>query len=132
MGQKSAKENGDDENNEDKEYDVEIFDDDDFYHQLLRELIERKTEGITDPMLLGQKWLQIQKMRNKIKKKVDTRASKGRKTRYAKTLFHFETLILINGHLNIYLFIVRNFLYTTVSLLDHGNGRHETSVDVLM
>ena len=69
-------------NEEDKEYDAEIFDDDDFYHQLLRELIERKTEGITDPMLLGQKWLQIQKMRNKIKKKVDTRASKGRKTRF--------------------------------------------------
>ncbi len=84
MGQKSSTENGDDENNEDKEYDAEIFDDDDFYHQLLRELIERKTEGITDPMLLGQKWLQIQKMRNKIKKKVDTRASKGRKTRYTK------------------------------------------------
>ena len=77
LGQKSA---GGDE--EDKEYDAEIFDDDDFYHQLLRELIERKTEGITDPMLLGQKWLQIQKMRNKIKKKVDTRASKGRKTRF--------------------------------------------------
>ena len=63
----------------DKEYDGEIFDDDDFYHQLLRELIERKTEGVTDPLRLGQKWLQIQKMRNKIKKKVDTKASKGRK-----------------------------------------------------
>ena len=66
----------------DKEYDGEIFDDDAFYHQLLRELIERKTEGVTDPLRLGQKWLQIQKMRNKIKKKVDTKASKGRKTRF--------------------------------------------------
>ena len=33
-------------------------------------------------LLLGQKWLQIQKMRSKIKKKVDTKASKGRKTRF--------------------------------------------------
>ncbi len=89
LGQKPPTENGEDDNNEDKEYDVEIFDDDDFYHQLLRELIERKTEGITDPMLLGQKWLQIQKMRNKIKKKVDTRASKGRKTRYTRPHWHF-------------------------------------------
>ena len=80
LGQKST--SSGDENNDDKEHDVEIFDDDDFYHQLLRELIERKTEDVTDPLLLGQKWLQIQKMRNKIKKKVDTKASKGRKTRF--------------------------------------------------
>ena len=32
---------------------MEIFDDDDFYHQLLRELIERKTAGVTDPISLG-------------------------------------------------------------------------------
>ena len=60
----------------------EIFDDDDFYHQLLRELIERKTSGVTDPVALGQQWLQLQKIRAKAKKKVDTKASKGRKTRY--------------------------------------------------
>ena len=83
MGQTAVTDDGADEATE-KEYDAEVFDDDDFYHQLLRELIERKTEGITDPMLLGQKWLQIQRMRNKVKKKVDTRASKGRKTRYYK------------------------------------------------
>lgn len=60
----------------------EIFDDDDFYHQLLRELIERKTSGVTDPVLLGQQWSQLQKVRAKAKRKVDTRASKGRKTRF--------------------------------------------------
>ena len=60
----------------------EIFDDDDFYHQLLRELIDRKTGDVTDPAKLGRHWLQIQKMRSKSKKSVDTKASKGRKTRY--------------------------------------------------
>ena len=65
-----------------REFNEEIFDDDDFYHQLLRELIERKTSGVTDPIALGQQWLQLQKLRAKVKKKVDTRASKGRKTRF--------------------------------------------------
>jgi protein AATF/BFR2 len=70
------------ENIDDEEHNLEIFDDDDFYHQLLRELIERKTAGVTDPIALGQQWIQLQKLRSKAKKKVDTRASKGRKTRY--------------------------------------------------
>merc|ERR1712029_691817 len=65
-----------------QEFYEEIFDDDDFYHQLLRELIERKTSGVTDPIALGQQWLQLQKLRAKVKKKVDTKASKGRKTRF--------------------------------------------------
>ncbi|KTG36698.1 hypothetical protein cypCar_00023699 [Cyprinus carpio] len=66
-----------------KDLDEEIFDDDDFYHQLLRELIERKTSA-TDPndqVAMGKQWLAIQKLRSKIKKKVDTKASKGRKIR---------------------------------------------------
>lgn len=67
---------------DEKEYDHEVFDDDDFYHQLLRELIERKTSGVSDPVALGQQWLKLQKLRAKAKKKVDTKASKGRKTRY--------------------------------------------------
>ncbi|KAF7688872.1 protein AATF isoform X2 [Silurus meridionalis] len=67
-----------------KDLDEEIFDDDDFYHQLLRELIERKTSA-TDPndqVAMGRQWLAIQKLRSKIKKKVDTKASKGRKVRF--------------------------------------------------
>ncbi|XP_026068271.1 protein AATF-like isoform X2 [Carassius auratus] len=67
-----------------KDLDEEIFDDDDFYHQLLRELIERKTSA-TDPndqVAMGKQWLAIQKLRSKIKKKVDTKASKGRKVRF--------------------------------------------------
>lgn len=37
-----------------KEYDPEIFDDSDFYHQLLRELIERRASDVTDPVQLGR------------------------------------------------------------------------------
>uniref|UniRef100_A0A669PH64 Apoptosis antagonizing transcription factor n=1 Tax=Phasianus colchicus TaxID=9054 RepID=A0A669PH64_PHACC len=67
-----------------KDIDEEIFDDDDFYHQLLRELIERKTTSLdpNDQVAMGRQWLAIQKLRSKIKKKVDRKASKGRKIRY--------------------------------------------------
>ncbi|KAI7812891.1 protein AATF [Triplophysa rosa] len=67
-----------------KDLDEEIFDDDDFYHQLLRELIERKTSAVdpNDQVAMGRQWLAIQKLRSKIKKKVDTKASKGRKIRF--------------------------------------------------
>merc|ERR1719310_237032 len=59
-----------------------IFDDSDFYHHLLRELIEKKTSTNSESGEVGKHWLQIQKLRSKLKKKVDTRASKGRKVRY--------------------------------------------------
>ncbi|XP_056270111.1 protein AATF-like [Pseudoliparis swirei] len=64
--------------------DENIFDDDDFYHQLLRELIERRTSAAdpNDQVAMGRQWLAIQKLRSKIKKKVDTKASKGRKVRF--------------------------------------------------
>ncbi|XP_030143969.4 protein AATF [Taeniopygia guttata] len=67
-----------------KDIDEEIFDDDDFYHQLLRELIERKTASLdpNDQVAMGRQWLAIQKLRSKIKKKVDRKASKGRRIRY--------------------------------------------------
>ncbi|CAL8271376.1 unnamed protein product [Arctogadus glacialis] len=67
-----------------KDLDEDIFDDDDFYHQLLRELIERKTSAAdpNDQVAMGRQWLAIQKLRSKIKKRVDTKASKGRKVRF--------------------------------------------------
>ncbi|XP_030818293.1 protein AATF [Camarhynchus parvulus] len=67
-----------------KDIDEEIFDDDDFYHQLLRELIERKTTALdpNDQVAMGRQWLAIQKLRSKIKKKVDRKASKGRRIRF--------------------------------------------------
>nr|XP_018897936.1 PREDICTED: protein AATF [Bemisia tabaci] len=60
----------------------EIFDDSDFYHKLLRDLIERKSGEVTDPTRLGNQWIQLQKLSSRMKKKVDTRASKGRKLRF--------------------------------------------------
>uniref|UniRef100_A0A0R3RGE4 Protein AATF n=1 Tax=Elaeophora elaphi TaxID=1147741 RepID=A0A0R3RGE4_9BILA len=69
---------------ESNDYDSEIFDDDDFYQQLLKELIERKSANVVDPVEMSRQWLEIQKLREKRskRKKVDTKASKGRKIRY--------------------------------------------------
>ena len=64
-------------------YDAEIFDDIDMYHQLLRDLISarsRFSEG-DDPTEMARAWLEVQKLRTKVKRKVDTKASKGRKIR---------------------------------------------------
>lgn len=60
----------------------EIFDDDDFYHHLLREVIERKTQDVSDPFEISRHWIEIQKLRSKMKRRVDTKASKGRRIRY--------------------------------------------------
>ncbi|XP_066589011.1 protein AATF [Prorops nasuta] len=65
-----------------QEYDPEIYDDDDFYHQLLRDLIEYKSSDVTDPIQLSKQWIKLQNMRNKMKRKIDTRATKGRRVRY--------------------------------------------------
>ncbi|XP_072747346.1 protein AATF [Anoplolepis gracilipes] len=65
-----------------QEYDPEIYDDDDFYHQLLRDLIEYKSSDVTDPVQLSKQWIQLQNMRRKLKMKIDTRATKGRRVRY--------------------------------------------------
>lgn len=67
----------------DEECNKEIFDDDDFYHQLLRELIEFRSADLTDPVQLSRQWIQLQNLRGKMKRNVDTRATKGRKIRYA-------------------------------------------------
>lgn len=64
--------------------DTEVFDDTDFYQQLLRDVIDaRGTSGAND-------WMVIQKQK-KAKKKVDTKASKGRKLRSIfNTSFYFQ------------------------------------------
>lgn len=67
---------------DDDEYIPEIFDDSDFYHQLLRELIECKSADISDPIQLSRQWIALQQMRSKMKRKVDTKATKGRKIKY--------------------------------------------------
>jgi len=57
------------------EHDSEVFDDTDFYQQLLRDVIDARDGGGG-----SQDWIQAQKERKK-KKVVDTKASKGRKIR---------------------------------------------------
>lgn len=74
--------NEDDDGRRIQEYDPEIYDDDDFYHQLLRDLIEYKSSDVTDPVQLSKQWIQLQNMRKKMKTKIDTRATKGRRVRY--------------------------------------------------
>lgn len=60
----------------------EIYDDDDFYHILLKDIVENDADNLQDPTTTSRKYIEIQRLRNKIKKKVDTKASKGRKIRY--------------------------------------------------
>lgn len=59
------------------EEDEEIFDDTDFYQQLLRDVIDSKGRGSGQLM----EWTTSQKQK-KSRKVVDTRASKGRKLRF--------------------------------------------------
>lgn len=65
-----------------QDYDLEIYDDNDFYHQILKELIEHRSSDLTDPVALSKQWIQLQNMRSKMKKRVDTKATKGRRIRY--------------------------------------------------
>lgn len=66
-----------------QDYHTEIFDDGDFYQQLLKELIDNRVSDSTDPVLLEMRYAQLKQLQvKKSKKVVDTRASKGRKIRY--------------------------------------------------
>ena len=56
--------------------DAEVFDDTDFYHQLLRDIIDARGNGTGG----NDDWMAMQKDK-KAKKRVDTKASKGRKLR---------------------------------------------------
>lgn len=63
-------------------YDVEIFDDQDFYQQQLRELIESRMVDTDDPMAIGMRWAARKQTEQKKKKKlVDRKSSKGRQLR---------------------------------------------------
>lgn len=70
--------------------DEEVFDDTDFYQQLLRDVIESKGGG--SGQLMGS---QKQK---KTKKHVDTRASKGRKLRFVVFVLSRDTALLENRY----------------------------------
>ncbi|CAK8671204.1 unnamed protein product [Clavelina lepadiformis] len=69
-----------------KQTDEENFNDDDFYQQLLRQLIEWKmapdvADAAMNSIQMTRNWLKMQS-RKKVKKNVDTKASKGRNIRY--------------------------------------------------
>jgi len=66
-----------------------IFDDTDFYQQLLREFINSKmtVADPEDPVAMTRQFLALQQLKNKSKKVVDTKASKGRKIKYAPLSF---------------------------------------------
>jgi protein AATF/BFR2 len=67
--------------NDDREKE-EIFDDIDFYQQMLRDVIDTRGNGFGAG---GDEWMSIQKQKKASKKKVDTKASKGRKLRSSFT-----------------------------------------------
>jgi len=74
-------------NDEDEEVeDLEIFDDTDFYQQLLRDVIDAKggSAGRTD-------WMASQRQK-KSKKHVDTKASKGRKLRFVILFKYYDRI----------------------------------------
>lgn len=67
-----------DDSDDDENEDPELFDDLDFYQQLLRDVIKARTGDAGE-----QNWMAQQRERKAKKKlKVDTKASKGRKLRY--------------------------------------------------
>ncbi|KAJ2835797.1 rRNA-processing protein bfr2, partial [Coemansia sp. 'formosensis'] len=66
-----------------KDRDVEIFDDTDFYQQLLRELIESRMVDSNDPTSsLGVRWAAVKQQSRSKKRTMDNKSSKGRKIRY--------------------------------------------------
>ncbi|KAJ2884770.1 rRNA-processing protein bfr2, partial [Coemansia aciculifera] len=66
-----------------KDQDAEIFDDTDFYQQLLRELIESRMVDSNDPTSsLGVRWAAVKQQTRAKKRAMDNKASKGRKIRY--------------------------------------------------
>lgn len=55
---------------QDSEVNPNTFNDDDFYHQLLKEVISKEE---------GRKWVELQRLKYKVKRKAETKATKGRK-----------------------------------------------------
>ncbi|PIO53762.1 TRAUB domain protein, partial [Teladorsagia circumcincta] len=63
------------------EEDEEIYDDDDFYQVLLKELINKKSSNTQDPVAMTRHYIEMQKLKSKRarRKEIDNRASKDRK-----------------------------------------------------
>ncbi|KAG2366961.1 apoptosis-antagonizing transcription factor [Suillus spraguei] len=74
-GSRIGADKGDEGDEKEAQGNLEVFDDTDFYHQLLRDVIDTRGNGGNED------WMEVQKQK-KAKKHVDTKASKGRKLRY--------------------------------------------------
>lgn len=81
----------------DADGDADVFDDTDFYQQLLRDVIEAREGGGAGLDGAGDEWRAAQKQR-KARKAVDTRASKGRKLRFVRAFAStlYSTLMLLH------------------------------------
>ncbi|CAK5273857.1 unnamed protein product [Mycena citricolor] len=77
-----------------EDVDIECFDDNDFYQQLLKDIIDSRGSGDSG----ADHWQVVQKQK-KAKKTVDTKASKGRKLRYEahEKLQHFMVPVPVPG-----------------------------------
>ena len=115
---------------------VDVFDDTDFYQQLLRDVIDAKSgaNGIIDGAT--EDWKAAQKLR-KSRKAVDTRASKGRKLRSA---FHsrYHSLRNINLDTDVDLLNryevhekIQNFMAPITAPSGASIAWHESQIDEL-
>lgn len=100
--------------------DRDIFDDTDFYQKMLRDIIDARGDNNG-----GEDWMVLQKQK-KAKKKVDTKASKGRKLRFVDGLAYVVYLI------NLYLTgmkLMRSYkaLWFRSPFLGHGMTSRLTS-----
>ncbi|XP_059059058.1 protein AATF [Achroia grisella] len=114
------------------EYIPEIFDDSDFYHQLLRELIECKSADISDPVQLSRQWIALQQMRSKMKRKVDTKATKGRKIKY---VVHNQLVnYMAPEKCNTWTDEATNELYSSLfgKMFEHNNTSHNVDLQNVM
>jgi protein AATF/BFR2 len=66
------------------DYDENIYDDGDYYQQLLKEFIDTRMQDTNDPTVLAMRFAKMKQLQKKKSSReiVDTKASKGRKIRY--------------------------------------------------
>jgi len=99
--------------------DVEVFDDTDFYQQLLRDVIDAKggSVGRTD-------WMASQKQK-KPKRHIDTKASKGRKLRF---VVHFYRPFPLQRH---HRYEVHDKIQNFMVPVPLAGAWHESQIDEL-
>eukprot|EP00163_Fabomonas_tropica_P003774 TRINITY_DN1333_c0_g1_i4.p1 TRINITY_DN1333_c0_g1~~TRINITY_DN1333_c0_g1_i4.p1 ORF type:complete len:381 (+),score=104.24 TRINITY_DN1333_c0_g1_i4:729-1871(+) len=85
LQQDEEEEEGTNKHTQQEQYNPHVFDDADFYQQLLRELIESGAgaeDTGTDPIALSRRALAAKKLQAKQRRTLDRRATKGRRIKY--------------------------------------------------